>query len=127
MFRARAVAVVLLVTFIQYLSASPNAEDRLRQFYDRIQKSDVKYCQDKTKLLPQCRECIPGLQKGPGSNSCNEFIATSKKIRDEIKKLTDERYGDKPVIDRPFGLYPCKFYLLCTSVILCDILQTPLF
>ena len=109
MFRGKAVALLLLVALLQIISATQTAEDRLKLFYERINKSDAKYCADKSKLLPQCNECIPGLQKGTGSESCNEFISTSKKIRDEIKKLTDERYGDKPVIDRPFGLYPCKF------------------
>mmetsp|Transcript_4031 Transcript_4031/g.6745 ORF Transcript_4031/g.6745 Transcript_4031/m.6745 type:complete len:290 (-) Transcript_4031:194-1063(-) len=106
MFRGKAVALLLFVALVQIISASQNAEDRLKLFYERINKSDAKYCPDKSKLLPQCNECIPGLQKGSGSETCNEFISTSKKIRDEIKKLTDERYGDKPVIDRPFGLYP---------------------
>jgi hypothetical protein len=84
------------------------AEDRLKQFYDRIKKSDVLYCADRTKLLPSCTQCIPGLQKPAGSQVCSEFIPASQSIREEIKKLTDQRYGDKPVPDRPFGLYPCK-------------------
>jgi len=117
MLRVKAVALLLFGTLVQIIYASQNAEDRLKLFYDRIHKNDAKYCTDKTKLLPQCSECIPGLQKGAGSESCNEFISTSKKIRDEIKKLTDERYGDKPVIDRPFGLYPCKYCVWLISAV----------
>ena len=40
-------------------------EDRLAAFYKRIKKSDVEYCKDRTKLLPNCDVCIPGLQ-APG-------------------------------------------------------------
>ncbi len=99
--------VCVLIALIE-LSQSQATEDRLRQFYDRIKKDDVKRCADHTKLMPSCTECIPGLQKGSGSQACNEFIPASQSIREEIKKLTDERYGHKPVPDRPYGLYPCK-------------------
>lgn len=106
--RGSVLLVVLAFCHLMLTYSQPATEDRLKQFYDRIKKSDVTYCSDRTKLLPDCTACIPGLQKGSGSDSCNEFIPNSRDIRDEIKKLTDERYGDKPVADRPFGLYPCK-------------------
>ena len=127
--------ICILLTILaisQCYAQSSGEDDRLSQFYKRIQKSDARYCPDRTKILPACTECIPGLQKGSGSSTCNEFIAPSKEIRDEIKKLTDERYGDKPVADRPFGLYPCKiksicyilYYLLLMRTILYFILLT---
>jgi hypothetical protein len=100
--------LVCLVVALLGISYSQGTEDRLKQFYDRIKKDDVKRCADHTKLMPSCTECIPGLQKGSGSQACNEFIPASQSIREEIKKLTDERYGHKPVPDRPYGLYPCK-------------------
>lgn len=105
------VYIALLVAGLLCVCVCQPSEDRLKQFYDRIKKMDAKFCPDRTKLLPSCVECIPGLQKRGGSDNCDEFISTSKSIRDEIKKLTDERYGDKPVPDRPFGLYPCKLSL----------------
>lgn len=98
--------LVGFLALLQQLCVAQVPEDRLKQFYHRIKKGDTTYCPDNTKLLPACNECIPGLQKGSGSDSCNEYIPASRSIRDEIKKLTDERYGDKPVVDRPFGLYP---------------------
>ena len=107
-FLAFTLACCLVLASVNCDAAATATEDRLKLFYERIKKDDVKYCADRTKMLPRCTECIPGLQKGAGSDSCNEFISQSKEIRDEIKKLTDERYGDKPVVDRPFGLYPCK-------------------
>ena len=39
-----------------------NNKERLSKFYKRIKEPDVKYCEDKTKLLPDCTECIPGLR-----------------------------------------------------------------
>lgn len=81
--------------------------DRLKLFYERIKKQDVKYCEDRTRLMPSCSECIPGLMQPPGQTTCSEFIPSSKAIRDEIKQLTDTRYGHNPIPDRPFGLYPC--------------------
>lgn len=85
-------------------------EDRLSLFYQRILEIDVKYCADKTKLLPDCIECIPGLERSSSSISssdpCDRFVASSRIIRDEIKKLTLTRYGEYP--QKPFGLYPCK-------------------
>eukprot|EP01032_Pedospumella_encystans_P007607 gene7607-9109_t len=101
-----AITFLLHVSLLQTSFASHAAEDRLKHFYNRILKSDVKYCPDKTKLLPNCTECIPGLQKGPGSESCDELFVGTKGFRKELKRLTDTRYGDKPVADRPFGLYP---------------------
>jgi hypothetical protein len=101
-------ALFLLVLLGIVNIQADESKDRLKQFYERISQSDVKYCPDKTKLLPDCLVCIPGLRKGPGSDSCSDYIPASKGIRDEIGKLTNERYGGNPVKDRPFGLYPCK-------------------
>ena len=83
-------------------------EDRLQVFYDRIRESDVRYCEDKTKLLPDCKECIPGLKESTKSGSCDSFIPASMDIRQEIGKLTHERYGGTIKANRPFGLYPCE-------------------
>ena len=111
----KAVLIFIIGILICVLTESQESDsrggsgtDRLKIFYERIEKPDVKYCEDKTRLLPLCKECIPGLQQGAGSMTCNEFIPSSKAIRDEIKRLTDQRYGHNPVADRPFGLYPCK-------------------
>lgn len=99
-------------------------KDRLTPFYERIKKNDVKYCEDRTKLLPKCDMCIPGLQEGVDSKTCNEYIPSSKSIRDEIRKLVVQRYGTEMPKEREFGLYPCKYFafvylsLKCTSMCL---------
>ena len=80
--------------------------DRLSAFLKRLASDDVEYCSDRTRLQPDCKECIPGLRAGAGSSSCNEFVPASLKIRNEIGKLTLERYGSKLDPARPFGLYP---------------------
>lgn len=84
--------------------------DRLKLFYERIRRSDVKYCDDRTKILPGCSECIPGLEKSPGSSSCDSYTQSSQSIRAEILKLTKERYpddlGSSERMPRPYGLYP---------------------
>jgi hypothetical protein len=84
-------------------------EDKLRLFYERIQEPDVKYCHDRTRLLPDCTECIPGLQQGVGSLSCNSYISSSESIRSEIAKLTRQRFKEENIpgrMSRPYGLYP---------------------
>ncbi len=48
------------------------------------------------------------MKENDHSTSCTKFIDSSASIRDEIKKLTIERYGDSQKTNRPFGLYPCK-------------------
>ena len=86
----------------------------LEEFYKRINQSDVIYCEDRTKLLPECKQCIPGLEREVSSSSsyddqsCSRFTKSSINIRNEIKKLTEERYGGKILENRPYGLYPCK-------------------
>ena len=101
-------------------------DSRLNFFYERISKSDVKYCADRTRwsllawvrlkihqisyffrMLPDCIACIPGTVPSPGSKSCNTFIPESKSIRDEIYNLTLERFPNRTE-DRKFGLYPCE-------------------
>ena len=104
-----AVAFLLCASLLQTSFASHAAGDRLKHFYKRILRSDVKRCPDRTKLLPNCTDCIPGLQKGTGSESCDELVVGTKVLRKQLKNLTDSRFGNKPVADRPFGLYPCKF------------------
>lgn len=96
-------------------------DDRLKMFYNRIVQPDAKYCSDRTRLLPDCKECIPGLKVGAGSSTCNEYIPASKAIRDEIGKLTKERYGHDPVPDRPFGLYPCKIISIPVNLVIIDV------
>ena len=84
-------------------------EDKLHLFYERIKQSDVKYCPDRTRMLPECTVCIPGLQQSLGSDSCDTFVKESVNIRNEIGKLTSERYGAAVLkSSRPFGLYPCE-------------------
>ena len=81
--------------------------DKLQEFYTRLARPDVKYCPDKTRLLPGCKECIPGLKQGSGSSTCNEYVDQSKSIRNEIATLTSQRYGAAVLkSNRPFGLYP---------------------
>jgi hypothetical protein len=87
-------------------------EDKLDAFYERLHKSDVKYCSDRTRLLPDCKECIPGLQQSANSKTCDEFIPSSKGIRDEIRNLVIQRFGKNGPKNREFGLYPCKWFSL---------------
>jgi hypothetical protein len=98
-------------------SSDSEGKDKLKEFYERISKPDVKYCADPTRLLPQCQECIPGTRIGPNSNSCNQFVPSSQAIRDELLKLSKERYGDKLDASKPFALYPCKTAFLQVTYI----------
>ena len=102
--------VLVLCCIVLSIHGNEN-KDRLKLFYERIQQPDVKYCEDKTRLLPGCKECIPGLKSSPGSRTCDQYTPVAQSIRDEIGKLTRERFGNKPVPDRPFGLYPCKLFI----------------
>ena len=91
-------------------------DDKLQVFYDRLKRSDVKYCEDKTKMLPDCKLCIPGLRQSAGSNTCDSYVKESKEIRSEIGKLTSDRYGAAVLkSSRPFGLYPCKSHCFISS------------
>lgn len=90
--------------------------DRLSEFYDRLSKPDAKYCEDKTKLLPDCTECIPGLEKPTGSQSCTQYISSSNQIRDEIRNLVVKRFGDNLPANRTYGLYPCKYFSLTVLI-----------
>lgn len=106
------IIILLLITLFPNIDSAEEV-DRWSQFLTRLQKSDVAYCPDKTKLLPDCKECIPGLQiprdkqsKGDGMGECSEFIPSSKKIIDEIGQLTKTRYAGKIKASRPYGLYP---------------------
>jgi hypothetical protein len=84
--------------------------DKLKLFYERIRQSDVKYCPDRTRLLPDCNVCIPGLQQNDGSSTCDSYIQSSESIRSEILTITKERYpddlGSADRMPRPYGLYP---------------------
>jgi hypothetical protein len=66
----------------------------------------IEYCQDRTKLLPDCKVCIPGMTSSIKGAICDQFVPDSTAIRKEIKGLTLERYGSNMVANRPFGLYP---------------------
>ena len=82
--------------------------DRLQLFYERVKQSDASYCSDRTRLLPDCTQCIPGLQQTSGS-TCDSYIPSSESIRTEILKLTKERYVEEKIsgrMPRPYGLYP---------------------
>lgn len=109
------------VTFSAPDLSHVHEDDRLGKFYKRIAEPDTKYCPDRTKLLPDCNKCIPGLQQSGSSGSCDQYIGPSKSIRDEIKKLVIERFGEMPT-NRTFGLYPCKqnfnFIILLLKLIL---------
>jgi hypothetical protein len=100
------VCFVLIISFVIAQTNLPT-EDRLQIFYDRLKQSDVKYCPDKTKLLPNCVECIPGLEKSAGSETCDKYVKESVAIRSEIGALTSTRYGAAVLkSSRPYGLYP---------------------
>lgn len=103
----------LLITLVK--SEITQSDDKLKIFYDRLLLSDVKYCKDRTRLLPNCKLCIPGLQ-AVGSDICNQYVKESVDIRDEISKLTIARYGvTTQQSSRPFGLYPCKSTILLSA------------
>jgi len=93
--------VILLLS----IKSAIGSEDKYIDFLILLSSSANKQCPDKTLLLPDCMNCIPGLIKEEGSSSCNKYSESSKNIRDEIKQLTDERYP-QPAPHRPFGLYP---------------------
>jgi hypothetical protein len=115
---------IILVVFVVLSNSQQQQQQRyqqqdklsLEEFYKRINQSDVIYCEDRTKLLPDCKQCIPGLERTSSSSSssssidhsCSRFTKSSINIRNEIKKLTEERYGGKILENRPYGLYPCK-------------------
>eukprot|EP01039_Chlorochromonas_danica_P010239 gene10239-11333_t len=84
--------------------------DRLGRFYQRIQASDALYCPDRTKLLPHCTQCIPGLERSDPSAStsspCDRYIPASRAIRQEIRSLVVQRYGNDLPPNRTYGLYP---------------------
>lgn len=102
-------SVYFLFIVLAYCFCAVEAgEDRLKHFYHRIKRNDVTFCEDKTKLLPDCTECIPGLQKGTGSDTCDEYIPASQTIREQIKDVMVTRFGKNRGSSRPFGLYPCK-------------------
>lgn len=56
------------------VTASLASVDRLGKFYSRISQSDAVYCQDRTKLLPSCDRCIPGLQQSVEGGPCDTYI-----------------------------------------------------
>lgn len=94
-------------------SNRPNSygPDYIAAFYERLKQSDAKYCEDRTRMLPDCKECIPGLTTSSvESTTCDTYIPGSAKIRDEIEGLTKDRYANLPEekgrYPRPFGLYP---------------------
>lgn len=103
--------LILVGVFDTLEGTDSQNEDKLKAFYESLKKPDVNYCKDRTRLLPDCTACIPGLQQSAGSESCNSYVKESVDIRSEIGKLTIERYGSGvSASSRPFGLYPCKFF-----------------
>lgn len=82
--------------------------NRLKTFYAMLADpaKKVQSCSDGTKLLPECVQCIPGTQLNKATSSCTDFIPSSQSIREEIRKLTIERYPTNRFADREFGLYP---------------------
>ena len=56
------------------VSASAADIDRLGKFYSRIAQSDAVYRKDRTKLLPTCDQCIPGLQQSVEGGPCDTYI-----------------------------------------------------
>jgi hypothetical protein len=104
------ISLVLVGVFNTLESADLQNEDKLKGLYENLKNPNVKFCKDKTRLLPDCAACIPGLKQTAGSETCNSYVKESVDIRSEIGKLTSQRYGpDVLTSSRPFGLYPCKF------------------
>ena len=106
------IASFVLLACVLIISEDTNSptEDRLQVFYDRLKEQDVLFCQDRTRLLPHCKECIPGLEQSEGSTSCDSYVKETLEIRKEIEKLTTDRYGVEVLkSSRPYGLYPCKW------------------
>jgi hypothetical protein len=100
--------MLLLIILFGYLLYVECGKDRLVEFYERLNEPSVKYCSEKTKMLPDCNTCIPGMQLSTTDQSCSEFIPSSKSIREEIGDLVVKRFGDNMPRNRTFGLYPCK-------------------
>jgi hypothetical protein len=104
------ISLILVGVFNTLESADLQNEDKLKGLYESLKNPNVKFCKDKTRLLPDCTACIPGLQQTTGSETCNSYVKESVDIRSEIGKLTSQRYGaDVLTSSRPFGLYPCEF------------------
>lgn len=89
-----------------------SGEDIYQKFLNLLANPNVKQCEDRTLLLPDCKVCIPGLTREKLGTSCTKFTESSTAIRDEIKQLTVDRYKDKIQPNRPYGLYPCNKHLL---------------
>ena len=106
-----AISLSLLLSIIFFsIWSSWAADDKYLEFLNLLSRPSVKQCPDKTYLMPNCKICIPGLESASPSGSCVKYTDSSKAIRDEIKKLTEERYGKESSLpNRPFGLYPCMF------------------
>lgn len=102
----------LIFCWLTLATKGSESKDRLKLFYERINQPDAKYCSDRTRMLPDCKQCIPGLKSSSGSSTCDQYIPVAQAIRDEIGKLTKERFGHNPVPDRPFGLYPCMLVIV---------------
>ena len=103
---------ILFLTSILRATGQTNTptEDKLQIFYDRLKQPDVKYCADKTRLLPDCEVCIPGLRQSTSSSTCDSYVQESIEIRSVIGKLTSDRFGEALRTSfRPLGLYPCKY------------------
>lgn len=116
---------LLIVVLVVGFSACVKV-DKIQAFYDLLNSNPgVKHCPDKTRLLPGCTNCIPGMKEGK-SKTCDEFTTASADIRAEIKKLTLERYGDNMDPKRPFGLYPCEYHLVVLSNV-CSSIHAPSF
>ena len=112
------IPALFLVVLLLRIETVIGSDDKYVDFLNLLSSPSNKQCPDKTLLLPDCNDCIPGLVKVEGSSSCTKYTESSQSIRDEIKKLTDERYPQQAP-NRPFGLYPCKkihpsSYLNCT-------------
>lgn len=50
-----------VLVLILVVACVASGEDRLSSFYERLQHDDVVKCKDPTRLLPHCKECIPGI------------------------------------------------------------------
>jgi len=78
----------------------------LDEFYDLANSLDSKKCPDHTYLMPECTHCIPGLIKSKGSETCGTLSPLAARLRNQIEKLTIERFGKNPDPKRKYGLYP---------------------
>jgi hypothetical protein len=63
------VALVFLLFACVIWKGSGIEKDLISDFFTALKaNTEVKYCEDKTRLLPDCKACIPGLKEAAGGS-----------------------------------------------------------